>query len=270
MHDKIVTHVSLGGLTVGSAVVLVLRGPTHEFGGGWWAASVTALAEALFIAGVLGVTVDRLLKAVLVREVARLALRAMFGANSPQEYVNNLQACPQSIQLVHLRQGWAITLDWHRRGEVLVVGVESDLDSVNVSSTDWESKNTWMTHSALGDKRSRVDNYRMSVHIPSRGNRADLIDARSFTSAELAHATMTEPNGSVQIMGERSRIAFGAAKCTTPLNDSWHYISASVRKYPVGHRCTVSRHDDPDRRRGLRRSRGGPPSGWRKGLDQAG
>lgn|GEM_PF-6600455 len=193
-------RLALGAMILGAAVLLGSRGPTHEFGGGWWAESLTAVAEALLIAGVLGVTLDRLLKIILVRDVARLALRAIFGTNAPQEYVNELQARLQEIKLVHLRQSWLITLAWHTPGEILTVTVEADIDSVNVSSTIWEPQGSWITHSAYPDLKSRLSSYRTAVRITARGNRADLINSRHVTSSELDRATKIERDGSARVV----------------------------------------------------------------------
>src|SRR5689334_14901364 len=166
-------YIALLVMLMVSTAALLLRGPTHEFGGRWWADGIEALAEAVFVAGILGFTVDRLLKSVLVREVARLALSVIFGANAPQEYVNSLQADLQSIQSITTNGEWVIYLDWHSGRTSLKVTCEITSNSQNISSTPAAFRSPWLVRSAEGAPDGYFGEYRCQVWDPSVGARVD-------------------------------------------------------------------------------------------------
>ncbi|HEY0637621.1 MAG TPA: hypothetical protein VGD67_08235 [Pseudonocardiaceae bacterium] len=187
-------------MVVLSTTLLLLAGPTHEYGDGWWSEGVTAVVEALLVAGILGLTVDRLLKLALVRDVARLSMQAIFGVNAPQEYIGGLQAKLQAVAMVHVRVRFTLSFEWHEPGVALKVTGKYVFDSVNVSSGPWNHPKPWVIGSMAGQAASHFEMMRVEVRGHSAGQRADVIETQEFDRQELARAAIRRPDGSCQIV----------------------------------------------------------------------
>jgi len=103
-----------------------------------WATALGSLGEALFIAGFLGFTADRVLKDRLVVKVAEGALRSQWGVNAPQEYIENLAKSITGYRQINLSREMHIELSWYgeSRGKFLQLKITSWYITQNISGEE--------------------------------------------------------------------------------------------------------------------------------------
>jgi hypothetical protein len=158
-------------------ILLVLFEPKH------FADAAKGIGEALIIAGVLGLTVDSYLKKTLVREIGTLALRTLFGANAPQEYIDLLSDSLRAVSLVSLVNEYRIRLE-DAGAEMLRVISEVRVELVNISTRTWTSVDPQLAASKTGTEPSRFTEYEITTRQPQVGQRAVSSISQSFSIAE--------------------------------------------------------------------------------------
>ncbi|MEU4195496.1 hypothetical protein AB0E69_26585 [Kribbella sp. NPDC026611] len=192
-------YIFLGLVMAVSALTLLLRGPTHDFGDSWWSEGVSALAEGLFVASILGFTVDRLLKSILVREIAKLALTTIFGANAPQEYISNLQLELESVRAITTSAQWTIYLEWEEKPRTLKVTCDNESIGRNISSVEAEPRSPWLISSTEGAPQGYFEEYRYRVSSPVPGLRIEKSHSVDYNRDQLAKIGKPHGDGRIEL-----------------------------------------------------------------------
>lgn len=193
----------LGPVLLG-LVILGLRDYTADYGRGWWSDAIAGLAEALVIAGVLGLTVDSLLKRRLIKEISTLSLQTIYGKDAPQRYTVALQEQLGQIQAIS-DTTWMVTLNWHVRGEVLRVRVHRDATIENISARHWSPTTPWLRASMPGQPACTFEDYRLRIERLPEGSRRTEPETRTY-APHLEEFQSRRPDGSLNLLLPRTEI----------------------------------------------------------------
>ena len=165
------------------------------------------LGEALVIAGLLGLTVDSYLKRSLVREIGMLALRTLFGANAPQEYIDCLSDSLRDVTLVSLANDYSLRLEPTDKDALKVIS-EVRVELINVSTQTWESTNPQLAASKAGADPSQFTAYEITTRQPQVGQRAVSSFSQRFSieeNPEMAEAQEPTRDGTIILNREQLR-----------------------------------------------------------------
>ena len=162
---------------------------------------LAALGDALFIAGVLGYSVNRIIKAQLVKDVAGTVVTYLSGVNAPQEYIDRLRDSLSLNGSVCLSAEWTLELSWHEDRRVVRVDSTSKRRSQNISNTDWLFRMPWLPHSVSGvPEASRFISYEASAQQPAAPGRHASVEAeREWNAQELVPYTVVRADGSIKL-----------------------------------------------------------------------
>jgi hypothetical protein len=142
------------------------------------------LGEALLIASLLGLTVDRYLKFVLVREVGNLAMQAIFGANAPQEYGERLADNLRSVGAISISSIYSLDIAWDsEERDVLAVTSEVRIEYLNISTKPWPVVDPRIASSRAPNRVSRFTDYEITIRNPQAGQRAGVISSQHYASS---------------------------------------------------------------------------------------
>lgn len=168
-----------------------------------------SLGEALLIASLLGLTVDRYLKYVLVKEVGNLAMQAIFGANAPQEYSELLADNLRTVGAISIHSTYTLDIDWDsEKRDVLVVISEVRIEYWNISTRPWSVVNPRIASSRAPNRVSRFTDYEITIHNPQAGQRAGAISSQHYasqTDPQMSRAQHRNEDGTVVL--QRSELA---------------------------------------------------------------
>lgn len=143
-----------------------------------------SLGEALLIASLLGLTVDRYLKFVLVREVGNLAMQAIFGVNAPQEYVEQLTDNLRSVGAISISSIYSLDIVWDsEERDVLAVISEVRIEYLNISTKPWSVVDPRIASSRAPNRVSRFTDYEITIRNPQAGQRAGVISPQHYASS---------------------------------------------------------------------------------------
>ncbi|WP_330317502.1 hypothetical protein [Streptomyces platensis] len=162
----------------------------------WHVPILSPLGEAIFIAGLLGFTVDRLLKAKLVREVADQVLRNLWGAGAPQEYLKNLNESLSTYSAIILNLQLRVTLKWQNDNQDrLKVTYEARSVKQNVSADAWKPSLPWVPSSLADGPESQILRLELIIRHPPQGQRAPIEVRKEWTARQLHDARRMSDRG---------------------------------------------------------------------------
>ncbi|MFM9647736.1 hypothetical protein ACKI1S_16510 [Streptomyces galilaeus] len=154
----------------------------------WWHLPVLeSLGEAVLIAGLLGLTVDHLLKVRLVKDIAEDVLGNLWGIGAPQEYLKSLNDSLSSYKAITLSLNVEVTLDWQddRREAIRVTSTTRTIKQ-NISNQSWHPDFPWVAPSVPGSPGSSMKSLELIIRRPASGQRAPVEIRKSWGSQELA------------------------------------------------------------------------------------
>lgn len=216
-------------LLVGCA--LLTAGPQIPDGAEPWRGLTIGLGEAFVVASVLGFAVERPLRRVFARGVARDVFLTSFGINAPRDYVAALQSV---LNTERLSQGvsWEIRIDWaDRAADMLKLTIDLSVSVTNIGGRPIEPAPLWIMASSEGSGGTRALRFQSEISDSDgrRVHRSAVLDeselarlhaGTSSTSAQeplvLPAASLLGPAVMIPPGGRETRSATGEVFLTVP------------------------------------------------------
>ncbi|WRZ90597.1 hypothetical protein OHB54_16875 [Streptomyces sp. NBC_01007] len=158
------------------------------------------VGEAIFVAGILGLTLDQALKAQLVKDVAAEALKRSWGVNAPQEYIENLSNSLDSYDRIILALEVRLEFAVHDAAQgILRVNIKTRAVVQNISGDAGKTHLPAADSSIHGAPDSSIESLELTVRNPPAGQRAPAEIHRTWDSAELETAYERDPTGALKV-----------------------------------------------------------------------
>jgi hypothetical protein len=171
---------------------------------------LASLGEALAIAAVLAVLVDRRLKEDVVLDIAQktseltshatteIFFREFLGGQKlPLEYYSGMRKLA-TTNVLSLGATWTVYLDWDSTTNFLVVRTTIRNTLQNVGDRPFELSQPWLMSLRDGRPPSRLERYEVDIFAPAvDASRAERVSTISYSEADLAQF-----NGSIRENGE--------------------------------------------------------------------
>ncbi|GAA2395852.1 hypothetical protein GCM10010255_28880 [Streptomyces coeruleofuscus] len=186
-RKKTIVRSILWAFTVVGLALIVGMHVNHTVEERWYASLLGSIGEAMFIAGALGLTVDGLLKAQLVREIAAKALRNSWGVNAPQDYIEKLSESLGKYKGVTLVTELRVNLEWHDdRHTIIKTTYETRSVKQNISDYEWKPSLPWLPPSIEGGPTSALQGLEFTIRNPPQGLRAPVEFHKRWRAGDLA------------------------------------------------------------------------------------
>ncbi|MDC7337460.1 hypothetical protein [Streptomyces lydicus] len=185
-----------------------------------------SLGEAIFIAGFLGLTVDFILKAQLVKDIAAEALRYSWGVAAPQEYIKKLSDSIAEYDRITLTQSIRVELDWHDVDQS-VVRMRYTTRSVmqNISDGKLDVVIPAVPASVIGTPDSEIESLELAVRPQPIELRAPVEMRRSWDVVQL-RALYKRADGK---MTPKREFASSVSDMKVPRGGTWESRCTCVR-----------------------------------------
>ncbi|MFF1636020.1 hypothetical protein, partial [Leifsonia sp. NPDC058248] len=190
-----------GALILGALLIALVHFVFHSKDQ-WHGDLLASLGEALFIAGLLGYCVDGVLKTALVKDVAGLVMKTLWGTNAPQEYVEKLRDSIGSIDRMSSTVELEIELSWHDVGEILKARCITRSIKHNISRSSWSATAPWLGHTIDGAPNSEFEAFEVIVTEPAIGDRVAVAHRETWNAEHLKPFVQVEDDGSVTLREE--------------------------------------------------------------------
>ncbi|MFF1343639.1 hypothetical protein ACFVYT_38355 [Streptomyces sp. NPDC058290] len=187
-----------GALIVGALLIVLVHFTFHSKDE-WHGELLSSLGEALFIAGLLGYCVDGVLKTALVKDVAGLVMKTLWGTNAPQEYVEKLRDSIGSIDRMSSTVEIGIELSWHEPGEILKARCTTRSIKHNISRSSWGASAPWLGHTIDGVPNSEIEDFEVTVTEPAIGDRVAVNHRESWNADQLRPFVQMKEDGSATL-----------------------------------------------------------------------
>ncbi|MEW2608875.1 hypothetical protein AB0937_01410 [Streptomyces sp. NPDC047880] len=190
-----------GALIIGALLVALVHFAFHSKDE-WHGDLLSSLGEALFIAGLLGYCVDGVLKTALVKDVAGLVVKTLWGTNAPQEYVEKLRDSIGSIDRMSSTVEISIELSWHDVGEILKAKCTTRSIKHNISRSSWGASAPWLGHAIDGVPSSEIEDFEVIVTEPAIENRVAVSHRERWNVEQLQPFVQVKEDGSATLREE--------------------------------------------------------------------